>query len=166
MLVRDFCAADIVALTELYNRYIVETSITFDLQPYTIQQRQDSWMSHYATSGRYRLLVAQGYDGQLLGYATSSRLRVKAAYDTSVETSVYLKAEAQGQGIGSQLYTALFEAIAHADIHRAYACITLPNEASMALHQKFGFEQVGLFREVGRKFERYWDVAWLEKNVT
>lgn len=166
MLVRDFCAADIVALTELYNQYILETSITFDLHPYTVQQRQDGWMSHYATSGRYRLLVAEGSDRQLLGYATSSQLRVKAAYDTSVETSVYLKAEAQGQGIGSQLYAALFEAIAHADVHRAYACITLPNEASMALHQKFGFERVGLFREVGRKFERYCDVAWLEKNVT
>ncbi len=165
MLVRDFCAADIVALTELYNQYILETAITFDLHPYTIQQRQDSWMSHYASSGRYRLLIAEGDDGQLLGYATSSRLRVKAAYDTSVETSIYLKSEAQGQGMGSQLYAALFDALAPADVHRAYACITLPNEASIALHQKFDFEQVGLFHEVGRKFERYWDVAWLEKKV-
>lgn len=165
VIVRDYRATDIEALTALYNRYILETTITFDLQPYTVQQRQDMWMSHYAKLGRYRLLIAER-DGQLVGYATSSKLRVKAAYDTSVETSVYLSAEAQGYGIGSHLYTALFEALSEEDVHRAYACITLPNEASMAIHRKFGFEQVGLFREVGRKFDRYWDVAWLERAMS
>jgi phosphinothricin acetyltransferase len=163
-LVRDFCAADIDRLTELYNHYILETTITFDLQPYTVEQRQDRWFSHYATSGRYRLLVAE-CDQQVVGYATSSQFRVKAAYDTSVETSIYLSAEAQGQGIGSQLYGALFDLLAKEDVHRAYAGITLPNKASIAIHQKFGFEQVGLFREVGRKFDRYWDVAWFEKAL-
>ncbi|MGB3296802.1 MAG: N-acetyltransferase family protein [Phormidesmis sp.] len=164
VIVRDYRAMDIEALTALYNHYILETTITFDLQPYTAQQRQEMWMSHYASSGRYRLLVAER-EGQLVGYATSSKLRVKAAYDTSVETSVYLSSAAQGYGIGTQLYSALFEALAAEDVHRAYACITLPNEASMAIHQKFGFEQVGLFREVGRKFDRYWDVAWLERAM-
>lgn len=164
VIVRDYRAMDIEALTALYNYYILETTITFDLQPYTAQQRQEMWMSHYASSGRYRLLVAER-EGQLVGYATSSKLRVKAAYDTSVETSVYLSSAAQGYGIGTQLYSALFEALAAEDVHRAYACITLPNEASMAIHQKFGFEQVGLFREVGRKFDRYWDVAWLERAM-
>jgi phosphinothricin acetyltransferase len=163
-LVRDFCAADIDRLTELYNHYILETTITFDLQPYTVEQRREKWFSHYANSGRHRLLVAE-YDRQVVGYATSSQFRVKAAYDTSVETSIYLSAEAQGQGIGSQLYSALFDLLATEDVHRAYAGITLPNEASIAIHHKFGFEQVGLFREVGRKFGRYWDVAWLEKTL-
>jgi phosphinothricin acetyltransferase len=165
VVVRDFCTADIEELTALYNYYILKTTITFDLQPYTVQQRQAMWMSHYAHSGRYRLLVAER-DGQLVGYATSSRLRVKAAYDTSVETSLYLVAEAQGCGIGSQLYGSLFDALRQEDVHRAYAGITLPNEASMAIHRKFGFEQVGLFREVGRKFDRYWDVVWLEKALS
>jgi phosphinothricin acetyltransferase len=164
VIVRDFCTTDIEALTMLYNRYVVETTITFDLQPYTALQRQEMWMSHYAHSGRYRLLVAER-DGQLVGYATSSKLRVKAAYDTSVETSLYLSAEAQGCGIGTQLYSALFEALRQEDVHRAYAGITLPNEASVAIHRKFEFEQVGLFREVGRKFDRYWDVAWFEKAL-
>jgi phosphinothricin acetyltransferase len=163
--VRDFCSADIEVLTALYNRYILETTITFDLQPYTVQQRQELWMSHYGHSGRYRLLVAER-DRQVVGYASSSKLRVKAAYDTSVETSLYLIAEAQGCGIGSQLYSTLFEALQKEDVHRAYAGITLPNEASIAIHRKFGFEQVGLFREVGRKFDRYWDVAWLEKALS
>ncbi len=163
-IVRDFHPADISALTELYNQYILETTITFDLQPYTVEQRQAAWMSHYSATGRYRLLVAES-DGQVMGYATSSKFRTKAAYDTSVETSVYLCPEAQGKGIGSQLYSALFETLAAEDVHRAYAGITLPNEPSIAIHRKFGFEEVGLFREVGRKFGRYWDVAWFERGV-
>lgn len=162
--IRDFHPADISALTDLYNRYIAETTITFDLHPYTVSQRQTAWMSHYSKAGRYRLLVAE-QDGQVVGYATSSKFRTKAAYDTSVETSVYLYPKAQGKGIGSQLYSALFEALAAEDVHRAYAGITLPNEPSIAIHQKFGFEQVGLFREVGRKFGRYWDVAWFERKI-
>ncbi len=122
-------------------------------------------MSHYATTGRYRLLVAER-DGQVLGYASSSQLRVKAAYDTSVETSIYLTAEAQRCGVGSRLYQALFEVLSYEDVHRAYAGITLPNDPSVAIHRKFEFKQVGLFKEVGRKFGQYWDVAWFEKGLS
>ncbi|MGB7087663.1 MAG: N-acetyltransferase family protein [Phormidesmis sp.] len=164
IIIRDFCSADIEQLTYLYNRYISETSITFDLHPYTVAQRQAAWMDHYAPSGRHRLLVAE-QGGQLLGYATSSQFRTKAAYDTSVETSIYLWPEKRQRGVGTQLYTALFAALAKEDVHRAYAGITLPNEASIAIHRKFGFEQMGVFREVGRKFGRYWDVAWFEKEI-
>ena len=162
--VRDFCAGDIEALTAIYNWYIAETTITFDLQPYTVQQRQEKWMSHYASNGRHRLLVATR-DDEVVGYASSSQLRVKAAYDTSVETSIYLRADVQRDGIGTRLYDGLFYAIAQEDVHRAYAGITLPNDPSVAIHEKFGFKQVGLFREVGRKFGRYWDVAWYEKAI-
>ncbi|MGC1528293.1 MAG: GNAT family N-acetyltransferase, partial [Phormidesmis sp.] len=70
-----------------------------------------------------------------------------------------------GGGIGSLLYDALLQVLKTEDVHRAYAGITLPNEASIAIHQKFGFEQVALFQEVGRKFERYWDVAWFQKEI-
>ena len=121
-------------------------------------------MSHYAATGRHRLLVAER-EGEILGYASSSQLRVKAAYDTSVETSIYLRTEAQGSGTGSRLYHELFELLRHEDVHRAYAGITLPNEPSIAIHKKFGFKQVGLFQEVGRKFGQYWDVAWFEKDM-
>ncbi|MGC1308481.1 MAG: N-acetyltransferase family protein [Phormidesmis sp.] len=162
--VRDFVIDDIQTLTELYNQYILETSITFDLEPYTVLQRQETWMSHYASAGRHRLLIAE-QAGQIAGYATSSRFATKAAYDTSVETSIYLFPKAQGKGIGSRLYGALFEVLAQADVHRAYAGITMPNSASVALHHKFGFVQAGLYREVGRKFGRYWDVAWFEKKI-
>ncbi|MFZ2165801.1 MAG: GNAT family N-acetyltransferase, partial [Propionibacteriaceae bacterium] len=80
---------DLAPLTALYNHYIATTVATFDLEPFTLDQREELWFRHYAPTGRYRLLVAEE-DGVILGYATSSPFRAKAAYDTSVETSIYL----------------------------------------------------------------------------
>jgi len=171
IVIREFLPEDISALTELYNHYILETAITFDLLPYTLEQRQHSWMSHYSYSGRHRLFVAQrvgealSEESRLVGYASSSQFHNKAAYETSVETSIYLDHNFAGKGVGSRLYESLFATLSKEDVHRAYAGITLPNEASVALHRKFGFEQAALYREVGRKFDRYWDVAWLEKAM-
>jgi phosphinothricin acetyltransferase len=84
---------------------------------------------------------------------------------TSVETSIYLAPEATGRGMGTDLYAALFAALAEEDLHRAYAGVTLPNTASVALHRKFGFRSIGVYREVGRKFGKYWDVEWFEKPL-
>jgi phosphinothricin acetyltransferase len=154
---------DLPALTALYNHYVENTHITFDTKPYSVEER-GTWFSHYASSGPHRLLVAHVADA-LVGYATSSRFRDKAAYDTSVEATVYVRDDGARQGVGSALYTALFDALSDEDVHRAYAGIALPNDASIALHRKFGFEEVGTYREVGRKFGRYWDVTWLEKKL-
>ena len=167
--IREFLASDIAAITELYNYYIKRTAITFDLQPYTPEERQRLWMSHYDYTGRYRLFVAertsQESTSEVIGYASSSRFASKAAYDTSVETSIYIERDCVGDGVGTRLYEALFSALATEDVHRAYAGITLPNEASVSIHRKFGFEQAALYKEVGRKFDRYWDVAWFEKAM-
>ncbi len=108
--------------------------------------------------------AAEG-DGALLGYATSSAFRPKAAYATSVEVTVYCAPRAAGRGVGTLLYEALFEALAGEDIHRAYAGIALPNDASVRLHTRFGFRHIGTYTEVGRKFGRYWDVAWYQKDL-
>ncbi|MEK7794524.1 MAG: N-acetyltransferase family protein, partial [Candidatus Hydrogenedentota bacterium] len=99
------------------------------------------------------------------GYAYTSQFRSKAAYDTTVEMTIYLAPEAVGRGIGSVLYATLFDALRDEDVHLAVAGITLPNEASIALHKKFGFEDVGVYHEVGRKFGKYWDVVWMEKRL-
>ncbi|NEP15753.1 MAG: N-acetyltransferase [Leptolyngbya sp. SIO4C1] len=164
LVIRPAQLADVEPLTELYNRYISETTITFDVEPYTVEQRHCSWFDHYHSTGRHRLFVAE-LNRRAVGYATSSQFRTKAAYDTSVETSVYLHPDAQGQSIGTRLYETLFAALATEDVHRAYAGITLPNPKSIALHIKFGFYSVGRYREVGRKFDRYWDVEWYEKKL-
>lgn len=157
---------DLAALTDIYNHYIRETPITFDISPITPDERRP-WLLSHPEDGPHRLLVAQPEgDGRILGYATSSPFRPKAAYATSVETSIYLAPDAGGRGIGTLLYTALFEALAEEDIHRAYAGVTLPNEASIRIHQRFGFKQIGVYEEVGRKFGAYHDVAWLEKRLS
>jgi len=163
MSVRSAVADDVAALTEIYNHYVAETAITFDLVPWSVDERR-RWFDHYASEGRHRLLVAD-LDGELVGYATSSRFRDKAAYETSVEATVYCRADLGGHGIGTALYRQLFAVLADEDVHRVYAGITLPNEASVALHRRFGFTEIGIYREVGRKFGRYWDVLWLERPV-
>lgn len=161
--VRPGQQGDLPALTALYNHYVEHTHVTFDTQPFSVEQRAE-WFSHYSATGRHRLLVATAGD-ELVGYATSSKFRDKAAYDTSIEATVYVRDSGARRGIGSALYTALFDALRGEDVHRAYAGIALPNDASMALHRRFGFVEVGTYREVGRKFGRYWDVSWLEKPL-
>lgn len=157
---------DLTALTDIYNHYIRETPITFDVSPLTPDERRP-WLLSHPEDGPHRLLVAQPADGgRVLGYATSSPFRPKAAYATSVETSIYLAPGTGGRGIGTLLYAALFEALAGEDLHRAYAGVTLPNEASIRIHKRFGFEQIGVYEEVGRKFGAYHDVAWLEKRLS
>jgi phosphinothricin acetyltransferase len=163
-LVRTAVADDLPALTAIYNHYVVNTTITFDLHPFTLAERR-AWFDEHAASGRHRLLVAEDA-GAVVGYATSSRWRPKAAYDTTVETSVYCRADVIGRGVGTALYTALFDALRSEDIHRVVAGVSQPNPASVALHERFGFRPVGVFRGVGRKFGRFWDVAWFERPLT
>jgi phosphinothricin acetyltransferase len=167
--VRPGVASDLDALTDIYNHYVRETALTFDTAVFTPEERRP-WLLSHPEDGPYRLMVAtQGASGgnapRILGYATSSPFRPKPAYATSVEVSVYLRPEAGRRGIGTLLYRALFEALAGEDVHRAYAGIAQPNEASARLHARFGFRHVGTYREVGRKFGRYWDVAWYEKEL-
>ena len=159
-------ADDLTALTTIYNHYVRETPITFDVTPLTPDERRP-WLLSHPEDGPHRLLVARipGPDGRVLGYATSGPFRPKAAYTTSVETSIYLAPDAAGRGIGTLLYKELFEQLATEDVHRAYAGITLPNDASVRIHERFGFRRVGVFEEVGRKFGTYHDVAWFEKRL-
>jgi phosphinothricin acetyltransferase len=154
--------ADLPRLTEIYNHYVVHSPATFDLEPKTLEQRAE-WFAQFAETGRYRLVVAEA-DGAVLGYAGSTRFRVKPGYNTTVETSVYCAPEAVGRGIGARLYAALFEALAGEDIHRFVAGYVPPNPASAALHARFGFKTVGTFTEQGYKFGRYWDVCWMERE--
>jgi phosphinothricin acetyltransferase len=161
--VRPAREADLPRLNEIYNHYILNTPATFDIEPYSLEQRRE-WFSHYAESGPHRVLVAESGRG-IAAFTWSSPFRPKRAYETSAETSIYCAPESVGLGLGRILYSALFEALKGEELHRAYALITQPNAASVALHERFGFRQVALLHEVGRKFGRYWDVAWFEKAL-
>ncbi|PGH49904.1 GNAT family N-acetyltransferase [Streptomyces sp. Ru87] len=192
--VRPGREGDLEALTDLYNHYIRETPVTFDTVPLTPEQRRPWLHSHPKDGPHRLLVATEipgpgpgtdpgagsgtdrgtrcgtgsgtepGPGERILGYATSSPFRPKPAYGTSVETTVYCAPDALGRGVGSLLYTRLFEELAGEDLRRAYAGIALPNAASVRLHERFGFGPVGTFHEAGRKFGRYWDVAWFERR--
>ncbi len=155
--------SDLPRLTEIYNHYVLTTPVTFDIEPYTVESRTP-WFEQFRPTGRHRLLVAKE-DDRILGYAGTTRFRVKAAYDPTVETTIYCSPEAIGKGVGRLLYSALFEAIANEDIHRIVAGYVLPNPASAALHVRFGFKPIGVFTENGRKFGRYWDDTRMERPL-
>ena len=154
---------DLPALTEIYNHYVERTVTTFDLEPFTVDGRS-AWFDHYAVTGPHRLLVSE-HDHEVIGYATSSTFRRKAAYDQSVETSVYLRPDRTGRGHGQALYLALLAALADEPVHRAYAGVALPNDASVRLHERLGFTSVGTFSHAGFKFGRYVDVQWFERAL-
>jgi phosphinothricin acetyltransferase len=164
VIVRPATADDLERINDIYNHYVLHSQATFDIEPITLEARRE-WFTHYSTSGPYRLLVAED-EGIVLGFATSSPFRPRAAYATSIETSAYCDPDRLGLGIGSTLYERLFEEIKGEDIHRAYAGISLPNDPSVSMHERFGFVKVGEYTEVGRKFGRYWNVALYEKPIS
>jgi len=155
---------DLEAINEIYNHYVVSSGVTFDLEPRTMGWRRE-WFAHYGERGRHRLLVARGRRGAI-AYASSSPYRPRAAYDPSAETSVYVAPDHAGRGIGSALYEALLRELETEDVYRAYAGIAMPNPASVRLHERCGFRRVGFFSQQGRKFGRYWDVAWYERAIS
>ena len=161
--IRPATEADRPAIVDLYNHYIRETAITFDIEPWTLEARAP-WFAQFAEAGPHRLMVAEEAGG-LAGYAGSMPFRPKAAYARSVETTIYLAPDATGRGLGRVLYEALFAALEGEPVHRLLAGITLPNEASEALHRALGFEPCGHYREVGWKFGRYWDVRWMDRGL-
>lgn len=163
VLIRPAAHDDLPRLIEIYNHYVIHSPATFDLEPYTVEKREP-WFAQFALTGRHRLVVAEEA-GSVLGYAGTTRFRPKAAYDTTVETTIYCGPESTRKGLGSALYSGLFDAIANEDINCIVAGFTLPNPASQALHEHFGFRPVGIFPGVGRKFGRYWDVAWTERPL-
>jgi phosphinothricin acetyltransferase len=161
--IRPATLDDLPAITAIYNHYVIHTPITFDLEPYTAETRRP-WFEQFAATGRHRLFVAEDAV-RVVAYAGSHQFRTKAAYNTTVETTIYCMPDEHRRGIGAALYGVLFDALASEDIRTAIAGITLPNDASVGLHERFGFKAAGVMHAVGRKFDRYWDVLWMERGV-
>jgi phosphinothricin acetyltransferase len=161
-LVRPAREEDLERIVGIYNHYVLTSPATFDIEPVAVADRH-GWFDAHSRGGPHRLLVSIADGGTIEGWTTSSPFRARPAYATTVECSVYCAPEATGVGVGTRLYAALFRAIGAEDLERAVAGVTLPNDASLALHSRFGFRRVGTFTRVGRKFGRYWDVAWFER---
>ena len=161
--IRQARAEDLAQINDIYNYYVINTPITFDYEPMRREERA-VWFERYTDGGPHQLFVAAG-EGRVVGYAGSHAFRTKRAYYTSAEVTVYCAQDAIGKGIGTKLYTTLFEALSGQDLRMAIAGITLPNDSSVRLHEQFGFQPAGVMHDVGRKFDRFWDVAWFEKRL-
>ena len=155
--VRDATAADGAVLARIYNHYIAHTIVTFEEAPVGAEDMAGRVAATGAAG--FPWLVAQTPTG-VAGYAYACRWRERHAYRHSVEVTVYLDVAAVGQGLGTQLYTALFDRLRGGGCHVAIGVIALPNDASVALHEKFGLRKVAHFAEVGCKFGRWIDVGY------
>ncbi len=151
--------ADAEAICEIYNREVLESTVTLDLVPRT-EAEQREWISD--RSGGLAVLVAE-IDESVVGFASLSFYRDRPGYRTSVEDSIYIHRHHHGEGVGSALLNALVGVAEKHGFHTVLARIVGPQEASVALHQRCGFEMVGIERQVGRKFNRWHDVALMQR---
>ncbi|MGB9358686.1 MAG: N-acetyltransferase family protein [Acidimicrobiia bacterium] len=158
--IRRARASDLVRINVIYEHTVVGSAISFDLEPWDMERRHE-WWTHYSDTGPYRVFVAE-VDGHVVGTAYSSEFRDKAAYQTSVETTVVIDPDYRAAGIGRRLLSTVLDAVRSEGIHRAYAVVTLPNDASIGLHESLGYRLVGTLDEVGYKLGAYWTTAILE----
>jgi len=163
MIIRPVRLEDAAGMNAMYNPFIAESPATFETQPLDLDARR-RWIEARLADPRHPSFIAEDGDAGVIGFANAAPFDPRAAYETSVKTSVFIAAAAQGKGLGRRLYEALFPPLTAADVHRAYALIVAPNPASVALHQRFGFRHVSTLDEVGRKFGRYYSVMWFEKR--
>ena len=157
MIVRPANTRDVAALTALYNDLGVATTASYDLRPVTADERR-AWLSDHIAHD-WPVLVAEN-DGQVIGFAAYGPFRPKAGYRHTVEHSVYVRDEYQGQGVGRALLTALLGAAQARRVHAVVGVVDAANAASIAFHEHLGFQTVGTLPQVGRKFGRWLDVTF------
>ena len=158
-MIRPATVADAAAIADIYNHYVLHTIVTFEEEAVSPQERV----------GRIRDTLEAGLpwlvwveEGEILGYTHASKWKSRCAYRYAVESTVYLDKAATGRGLGTTLYTALLAGLKQQDYHSVIGGVALPNEASVALHEKLGFKKVAQFKEVGWKFQKWIDVGYWE----
>jgi phosphinothricin acetyltransferase len=151
---------DAEAIRRIYNREVLESTVTFDLVPRSLED-QVHWLE--ARSGAHAVVVADDGTGDICGFASLSPYRLRPAYSTTVEDSVYVDPAHQGRGVGRLLLTELVAVATAHGFHSIIARIVGGHEASIALHRACGFDVVGTEREVGRKFGRWLDVVVMQR---
>jgi len=153
---------DAEQIRQIYNHEVSNTVATFDLVPRSLEEQQ-RWITD--RNGAFAAIVAIDADderGDVVGFGSLSPYKERAAYRTSVEDSVYVRRDRGGRGIGKLLLAELLRIGAASGFHAVFARISASSEASIALHRSCGFELVGIEREVGRKFNRWLDVALMQ----
>lgn len=153
--------ADAEALRTIYNREVLETTHTFDLEPRSLEAQQE-WIRE--RDGALGVVVAE-LEGRVVGFASLSPYRPRAAYRTTVENSVYVDQSARGSGVGRALLEELVRVASARGFHTIVAHIAGGHEASIGLHHACGFQVVGTEREVGRKFGKWLDVVVMQRML-
>jgi phosphinothricin acetyltransferase len=159
--IRPVVVSDAAAICAIYNPYVQTTVITFekaDVSKAEMAKRIKEYTAHYPW------LVAEA-DGKVVAYAYATRWRTRAAYDWTLESTVYVDQAYTGRGIAKPLYLELLRLLKAQDIHVVVGCIALPNDASVALHERCGFVKVAHFPQVGRKFDRWVDVGYWQATL-
>ncbi|MDQ7727597.1 arsinothricin resistance N-acetyltransferase ArsN1 family B [Halomonas sp. SpR8] len=162
-MIRDAVKSDSDAIAHIYNYYIENTAISFEEAPVSesdIQRR----IKNVQGAGLPWLVAVE--DDAVVGYAYATKWKERSAYRFSVEISVYLSNQMQGRGLGAKLYETIFSKLKEGGIHTVIGGITLPNPASVALHEKMGMKKVAHFEKVGFKFDQWHDVGYWQRNLT
>ena len=153
--IREVTSKDFDQITAIYNHYVQHTLITFDIEPYTLPQLAEKILS---LQKDYPVLVAHDED-TILGYTYAAAWKSKTAYKHSAETTIYMHPDHHGKGVGKRLYHSLLSSLPLYEIVNAIACITVPNDTSIKLHQQLGLEKIGRFNKVGYKLEQWIDAV-------
>lgn len=161
--VRPATRGDCPALLAIYNEAVLTTTATYDLEPRTLAHRE-AWFDAHARDG-YVVYVAETVAGEVAGWSSLNPHHDRWGYRFTAEDSVYVAAAHRGRGVGGLLLAPLIEAARARGLHVILAGVDATNTASLRLHEKFGFEPVGRFREVGRKFGRWLDVVYLQRTL-
>ena len=155
--VRQATRDDAPAVADIYNHYVATTCVTFETDAVTADDMGERIAE--ATNARLPWLVAESASG-VVGYAYASKWKGRCAYRFSAESTVYLDSARKGKGFGKALYAALIDALRGRGLHAVIGGIALPNDASIALHERLGFEKVAQFKQVGFKQDRWIDVGY------
>ena len=162
MLIRGARPDDAEVIHAIYAPVVRDTTISFELEPPTVEEMRGRIVS---TTRGLPWLVGADAAGAVIGYVYAGKHRERAAYQWSVEVSVYVDAGHRGRGVGKALYGRLFEVLTAAGYCQAFAGIALPNAGSVALHESVGFTPIGVYRNVGFKRGRWHDVGWWQRAL-
>ena len=155
-------ADDAAAIAAIYAHYVTQTAVSFETEAPTEEEIRDRIEDGGAL---YPWIVGEDAERQLIGYAYATAFRSRRAYRFSVETTVYLAPAATGRGTGRALYAALIPLLERQGFTQAIAAITLPNEASVRLHEAFGFVSAGIYRDVGYKLGEWRSVGLWQRSL-